>query len=74
MKVLVKWLKSPLKKYGLPYGVVGNCNLIERSLADKIQKESPDMLVVLEQEKPPVVKDTMATKTRTRPVRREKKD
>jgi hypothetical protein len=74
MKVKVKWLKSPLRKYGLPFGYPGKFNFIEEELARRIAKESPDMIEILEKEKPIVVKDTMAYKPRTRPVTRAKKD
>ena len=74
MKVRVKWLRSPLKKYGLPFGYPGRFNLIEEELANKIAKESPGMIEIIEKEKPIVVKDTMAYKPRTRPVTRAKKD
>jgi hypothetical protein len=74
MKVKVRWLRSPLKKYGLPFGYPGKCNFIEKELADRIAKESPDMIVIIEKEKPIKVKDTMAYEPRTRPVKREKKD
>lgn len=68
MKVKVKWLKSPLKKYGLAYGYPGKENFIDAALAKKIAKESPDMLEIQEKEKPVRVKDAMAKKVRTRPV------
>lgn len=70
MKVKVKWLKSPLKKYGLPYGYPGKFNFIEEDLARKIAKESPDMIEIIEKERPVKVKDAMATKHRTRPVKK----
>ena len=70
MKVKVKWLKSPLKKYGLHYGYPGKENVIDADLAKKIAKESPDMIEINEKEKPVKVKDTMAYKPRTRPVKR----
>lgn len=70
MKVKVKWLKSPLKKYGLSYGYPGKVNFIDSALAKKIAAESPDMLEILEKEKPVKVKDTRAKKTYTRPVER----
>lgn len=70
MKVKVKWLKSPLKKYGLPYGYPGRFNFIDAALAKKIADESPGMIEILEKEKPVRVKDTMAKKTYTRPVKK----
>ena len=70
MKVKVKWLKSPLKKYGLPYGYPGKVNFIEAALAKKISEESPDLMEILDKEKPVKVKDTMAYKPRTRPVKK----
>jgi hypothetical protein len=75
MKVFVKWLKSPLRHYGLPYGLPGGGNWIPVDLAKKIESERPDMIVVdWPKEKPVKVKDTQARKPRTRPVTREKKD
>jgi hypothetical protein len=74
MKVKVKWLKSPLRKYGLPFGYPGRYNFIEKELAERIAKESPHMIEIIEKEKPIIVKDTMAREPRTRPVKREKKD
>ena len=70
MKVKVKWLRSPLKKYGLPFGYPGKFNLIDEELANKIAKESPDMIEIIEKEKPIRVKDTMMKKTYTRPVKK----
>ena len=77
MRVLVKWLKSPRQVYGIPRGP-GTYSKIDVSLAKKIRSESPGFfespeLDGLEKEKPPVVKDTMAKKAYTRPVKREKK-
>jgi len=70
MKVKVKWLRSPLKKYGLPFGYPGKINLIDEDLANKIAKESPKMIEIIEKEKPVEVKDTMMKEVRTRPVKR----
>jgi len=72
MKVKVKWLRSPLKKYKLPYGYPGKFNLIDKELAEKIAKESPNMIEIIEKERPVKVKDTVASKPYTRPVKREK--
>ena len=73
MKVKVKWLHSPRQKYGIPRAP-GSVSFVEREVAEGILKEHPDFLVILEtpKEKPPVVKDTVVKKTRTRPVKREK--
>lgn len=69
-KVKVKWLRSPLKKYGLPYGYPGKFNFIDEELANKIAKESPNMIQIIEKERPVKVKDTAVKKTYTRPVNR----
>ena len=69
-KVKVKWLRSPLKKYGLPYGYPGKFNFIDEELAKKIAKESPEMIQIIEKERPVKVKDTAVKKTHTRPVNR----
>lgn len=79
MKVFVKWLKSPLRKYGLPYGVPGGGNFIDEDLARKIETESPEMVIVQwpkeeVKERPVKVEDTTVRKQRTRPVKREKED
>lgn len=76
MKVLVKWLKSPRQKYGIPRSR-GVSSYIDRALAKKILKESPGFLIILEEEvkeKPIQVLDTMVKKARKRPVKREKKN
>ena len=73
MKVQVRWLKSPLKKYGLAFGYPGRTNFIPVELAKEIEADSPDMIIVdWPKEKPAKVKDTQVKKTRTRPVKREK--
>lgn len=51
MKVLVKWVRSPRQKYGIPRSP-GVSSYIDASLAKKIEKESPGMLLVIEKEKP----------------------
>ncbi len=74
MKVKVRWLKSPLRRYGLAYGYPGRINFIPVELAKEIEKNDPDMIIVdWPKEKPVKVKDAQAKKPRTRPVTREKK-
>lgn len=72
MKVKVKWLKSPLRKYGLPYGVPGGGNFIDGDFAKVL--EADGFCVILSKERPVKVKDTAVRKPKTRPVKREKKD
>lgn len=52
MRVLVKWLYSPRKKYGIPRSS-GVTSYIDRSLANRILKESPGMLIIVEVEEKP---------------------
>jgi len=80
MSIKVRWLKSPLRKYGLPYGTPGSVSVIDEGLAKKIQAESPEMIIILEKKKAVIVKekpvkvlDAMVKKARKRPVKREKK-
>jgi len=75
MKVLVKWLKSPRHKYGIPRSG-GVSSYIDKELAEKILKESPGFIEIIEKpkERPVKVKSTVAKKPRTRPVKREKED
>ena len=68
MKVKVKWLKSPIK-YGFPKSL-GDCSLIDKKQADALAEKDPKLFEVLEVEKPVRVKDTMAKKTYTRPVKK----
>ena len=68
MKVKVKWLKSPIR-HGFPKSL-GDCSLLDKKKADELSKIDPKLFEVLEVEKPVEVKDTMARKTRTRPVTR----
>jgi len=73
--VTVKWLKSPRRKFGIPRPPGGQ-SYIEKKLVDEILDLDPNFLEILEtleKEKPIEVKDTMVKKTRTRPVKREKK-
>jgi len=72
MKAVVKWLKSPIK-YGFAKSM-GDCSLIDKKRADELLEADGKLLEILEVEKPPKVKDTMAKKTYTRPVTRGKKD
>jgi len=51
MRVLVKWLYSPRKKYGIPRSS-GVTSYVDAGLAKKIEKESPGMLLVIKKEKP----------------------
>ena len=67
MKVRVKWLKSPIK-LGFAKSM-GDYSLLDAKLANKILKESPGFLEILEEEK----KEKQPF-VRTRPVTREKKD
>ena len=73
MKVAVKWLKSPRVKYGIPRAP-GTISMLEVKVAKKIIEEEPGMFESPEldklKEQPIKVKDTMAKKTRTRPVER----
>lgn len=68
MKVRVKWLKSPIK-YGFPKSL-GDCSLLDKKQADILQKKDPNLFEVLEVEKPVKVKDAMARKPYTRPVKK----
>jgi len=72
MKARVKWLKSPIK-LGFAKSM-GDYSLLDAKLANKILKESPGFLEIIEEEKPIFVKDAMARKPRIRPVTREKED
>ena len=69
MKVRVKWVKSPRRKYGLDRSA-GEFSMIEASMAKKIIAESPGIFEYDEKEKPIKVKDSMAYKPRTRPVKK----
>lgn len=77
MKVEVKWLKSPRQRLGIPRQA-GSFSKLDVKEAKRILEEFPGIFESPEldklKEKPPVVKDTMAYKPRTRPVKREKKD
>ena len=75
MSVVVKWRKSPRRIFGIPRQP-GTISEIDKALADEILKMDPKFLEILEvreKERPPVVKDAVVKKTRTRPVTREKK-
>lgn len=72
MKVKVKWLKNPLRKYGLPYGVPGSVNVIDGDFAKVL--EADGFVEILKSARPVKVKDAMIRKPRTRPVKREKED
>jgi len=66
---IVKWLISP-RKFGIPR-TAGTFSRVE----DSKLKEIPEgYYEVVEKEKAPKVKDTMAQKSYTRPVTRGKKD
>ena len=69
MKVRVKWTISPRRKYGFDRAK-GEFSLLEASEAKKIIVESPGIFEYDEKEKPIKVKDSMAYKPRTRPVKR----
>jgi len=71
MRVLVKWIRSPRQKYGIPRSS-GVSSYIDEKLAKQIEKESPGFIEILEKERPVRVKDTQVRKPRTRPVKREK--
>jgi hypothetical protein len=74
MKVRVQILKSVIGFYPLAKSI-GDFAVIDSELAEKILEEHPGMIsspVPLEEEKPPVVKDTQVKKAKTRPVTREK--
>ena len=73
MKVEVKWLRSPLRKYGLPYGVPDSVNVIDEDFA-KLLEADGFVTILTVKERPVKVKDTAVRKPRTRPVTREKKD
>ena len=74
MKIRVHWIKSP-RRHG--YGIFrkpDSYSLIDVELAKKILAEHPGMFESEEmdklKEKPVKVKDTMAHKPRTRPVKK----
>jgi hypothetical protein len=69
MKVRVKWIKSPRRKYGIDRKA-GEFSMIDTSVAKKILAESPGIFEYPELDKPIKVKDTMARKTHTRPVKK----
>jgi hypothetical protein len=65
---VVKWRLSPRQRFGIPRAP----GTFSR-LPEKVLKDIPeDFYEVIEVEQPKKVKDTMAKKTYTRPVRREK--
>jgi len=71
MKVRVKWVISPRRKYGFPRSP-GTYSMLEVSEAKRIIAESPGIFECpeIDKEKPAKVKDTRAKKTYTRPVER----
>lgn len=73
MKVKVTWLKNPLRKYGLPYGLPGTENWIAEDFA-KVLEADGFVEVDWPKEKPVKVRTPKLEKPRTRPVKREKKD
>ena len=72
MKVRVKWNKSP-RSLGIPRAP-GTFSMLDAKVAKKMIEEHPGIFESLEldnlKEKPIKVKDTMAKKTRIRPVER----
>lgn len=74
MKVRVKWVKSPRRKYGFDRAR-GEFSLLDVFVAKRIIAESPGIFECPEldkplKEKPVKVKDTMTKKSYTRPVKK----
>lgn len=74
--VVVKWLKSPRQRYGIPRAP-GTTSLIPARVARQIKNEDPDFFVSADldeldkkKETPPEVKDTQQKEVRTRPVKK----
>jgi hypothetical protein len=61
MKVIIKWLKSPIQ-YGFAKSV-GDSSLIDKKLADELLKKDEGLLAIVEEVKP------KQKKVHTRPIR-----
>ena len=76
MLVVVRWNKSPRRKYGIPRAP-GSTSVLTFKKAKEIHDDDPSMffsgdfeLAIRGKESEPEVKDTMQKEVRTRPVKK----